>query len=234
MALMLTADEDSDALREELAQFILKHLRRITLNLRRVEALIKMSQEPPTVATVEPTIQKEDVLRAAIVLLHATLEDFLRYVGSAYLPMSNEEVLNRISLLGTPDVFRAEKFFLGKLAQHRGKTIDQVISDSVAASLDKVAFNNTTDISQLLEGAGIQVECVREYYPQLSKLMARRHQIVHRADLNDEAGDGSRPTTPIAASVVTEWNSTVERFISAVVAYKISQDFLPKMKEQAK
>jgi hypothetical protein len=222
--------KDIDPETEELAYFIQKHLDRITVNLGRVSALVRLADivypnPPPNF-----TIHREDLLRAAVVFLHATLEDFLRYIGATYLPAGKEEVLNRIALVGAEDVLRPEKFFLGKLAEHRGKTVDQLITESVASSLERMSFSDTADVSRLLEGAGVDLEVVREFYPTLTALMRRRHQIVHRGDLVDAPKNGPRDANPIDAATVTEWHGTVKRFISHVIADKIRQDFVPKLK----
>jgi len=58
-----------------------------------------------------------EILRAVVVLNHGYLEDFLRNVALWLMPIAGEETLNRISLAGVTG--RAEKFQLGKLAEHR-------------------------------------------------------------------------------------------------------------------
>jgi hypothetical protein len=108
---------DSGALRDELTRYIAKHLYRITANLGRVKALVELAQSGFPAGALRT--MKEDVLRAAVVFLYATLEDFLRYIGLTYLPSAGEAVLDRIGLIGSSDVLRAEKFFLGKLAKYR-------------------------------------------------------------------------------------------------------------------
>jgi hypothetical protein len=223
--------KDADPAKEELTYFIQKLLERITINLGRVQALITLADHYPD-PPEELAIHTQDILRAAVVFLHATLEDFLRYIGETYLPATGEEVLNRVPLLGTQDVLRPEKFFLGKLAQHRGKTVDQLITESVNAYLDRVSFSDTTDISNLLEGAGIPVQEVRPLYLRLSALMTRRHQIVHRADLVDVPADHLRKARPIDAATVTEWAGAVKKFCACVSASKVQQDFVPKLKRK--
>jgi hypothetical protein len=198
--------------------------------LLRVKELVRLADTAyPNPSPDFITIHRHDLLRAAVVFLHATLEDFLRYIGATYLPMGTEECLDQIALVGTQDALRPEKFFLGKLAAHRGKTVDEVISQSVSASLDRMSFSDTGDISRLLKGSGIDLETVRDLFPKLSSLMSRRHQIVHRGDLIDAPAGGPRDATPIDALTVTGWLGTVEKFISCVVADKIRQDFVPKL-----
>ena len=198
-------------------EFINEHLARIATNLRRAEDLIKFAAD---CFPKEPAPEtKDDILRAAVVFLHATLEDFLRYIVSKFIPSGSEAALNKISLIGSS---RAEKFFLGKLAEHRHKTVDQLITDSVEAHLDKRSFNDTNDISELLESAGVQVDVVRKFYSSLNELMTRRHQIVHKGDLiacDDKQHE--RDPEAIDASKVKEWYETVFNFVNEVAAYKL-------------
>src|SRR6266550_5269430 len=119
--------------------FINAYNARIATNLRRAADLIEFAEN--SFPKDRPPQTKDDILRAAVVFLHATLEDFLRYIGARYIPSGSEDVLNKISLIGSSDVLRPEKFFLGKLAKHRDKKVDQLIAESVEAHLDKRSFN---------------------------------------------------------------------------------------------
>jgi len=71
--------------------------------------------------------QETDVLRAALVLLHASMEDVLRSLAYWKLPAAGPAVLERIAIVGGTNT----KFHLGNLAAHRGKTVDEVIKESV-------------------------------------------------------------------------------------------------------
>ncbi len=141
-------------LKQEIAGIIKAQMGRALANLGRVKRLLVLAHQLQWLMTTAPTEVggREDVLRAAVILIHATLEDFLRTVGATYLPHATEEVLNGIALVGSKEP-RAEKFYLGRLARHRGRTVDEVIPE------------------------------VRAVYPRLAQLMARRHAIAHNADL---------------------------------------------------
>ncbi len=198
--------------------FINQYNARIATNLRRTQDLIDFAEN--SFPKDRPSQTKDDILRAAVVFLHATLEDFLRYIGSKYIPSSSEDVLNKIGLIGSSD--RPEKFFLGKLAQHRDKTVDQLIAESVETHLDKRSFSNTGDISHLLDSVGIPNSVVERRYQSLSELMARRHEIVHKGDLKPTANqEREREPEPIDASKVKEWYETVFDFVSSVAGYKL-------------
>jgi hypothetical protein len=210
------------------SEFIKEHLARVATTLRRAEHLIAFAEnyspiKPP--AQVEDDI-KDDILRAAVVLLHATLEDFLRFIACRFVPFSNEDILNTIGLAGGSHTGRPEKFFLGKLGQHRGKTVDQLISESVEAHFDNRSFNNTNDISQVLQSAGVPLDVVEKFYPSLSQLMTRRHEIVHRGDLIASGNKQSeREAAPIEANRVEEWYKTVFSFLTEVATHHLKASF---------
>jgi hypothetical protein len=154
--------------------FIDEYNARIAAILRPAIHLIDFAETAPKECS--PRI-KDDMLRAAVVFLHATLEDFLRYIGSKY---------------------------------------------SAEVDLDKRSFGNTDRISELLDSAAVAKNEVKKFYPSLRKLMARRHQIVHKGDLKGTLSyEGERDPEPINASEVKEWSETIIRFMSAVAAYKL-------------
>ena len=212
---MISDNQKHDQVLKEIA-FVNQYNARIATNLRRAQDLIEFAETCPRDQI------KDDILRAAVVFLHATLEDFLRYIGARYIPSGSEDVLNKISLLGSSDVLHPEKFHLGKLAKHRDKKIDQLIAESVEAYLDKRSFSNTTDISHLLDTVRVPNRVVEKLYPSLSELMARRHEIVHRGDLKPTTNqERERDPEPIDASKVKEWYETVFNFVSSVAACKL-------------
>lgn len=90
--------------------------------------------------------QETDVLRAALVLLHASMEDVLRSLAYWKMPAAAPAFLEKIALVGG----NSTKFHLGNLATHRGKTVDQVIKDSVDASLERSNYNNCDEVVGLL------------------------------------------------------------------------------------
>jgi hypothetical protein len=137
-----------------------------------------------------------EILRAVVVLNHAYLEDFMRTLALSFLPTANESALDRVPFAGHGQTDRAEKFFLGKLAQHRGKTVDGVIRESVSRYMDRFTFNSVTEIISFLESIGLKLPDGKDKNPKsipelpvtdeilrmLDAMMQRRHQIAHRAD----------------------------------------------------
>jgi hypothetical protein len=149
-----------------------------------------------------------------VVLTHAHLEDSLRTLAETFLPLASEEALNNVPFVGTPG--RPEKFFLGKLAKHRTKTVDELIRESVREHLDRSNFNNVTEIASLLQGLGIPVpESQKENLPLIDAMIQRRHLIVHRGD-RVKSKDGCLQTQVINIAEVHEWMNATNDFIYAL------------------
>ena len=185
-------------------------------NLARVDNLIRV-YEVHLLGTGRGRrpVSSSDVLRAAVVFLHATLEDFLRSVAEWKLPLASQDVLKDIPLVGQKG--RAEKFYLGDLVKHRNKTIHRLFKESVSAYLEKSNYNNIGEVKHLLKSCSIGTENVSKYFNDLGKLMARRHHIVHRIDRNDRPGRGHHRAKPINHGYVHHWRGVVSSFITEVL-----------------
>lgn len=157
----------------------------------------------------------DDILRAAVVFIHAYLEDFLRTLAAELLPAGDERSFEDIPLAGSKSYGRGEKFALGQLAQHRGKTVDQLLRQSVSDYLSRSNFNSTTEIASLLVRLGFRPEEHNSAFDAIDRMIDRRHQIVHRAD----KGSSSGKTTlqPIERAEVVEWLQATHGFTSSLL-----------------
>lgn len=187
-------------------------------NLERVESLVTTYESHPDAhGAGRKTVQVLDILRAAVVLLHASLEDVLRSIGYWKLPLASKDVLNEYPIAGAG--MNPKKILLGDLAAHRGKSVDEMIKASVHAHLEHSNFNNTADIAAILQKVGVDVSKVSAPFVVLEALMDRRHQIVHRADRQQSVvGSGDHEIRGINKQTVREWASAVHAFGSAVLA----------------
>lgn len=143
-------------------------------NIHRITRLISLAEKEPDFA--------DDLLRAAVVLTHAYLEDVLRSIAKRLLPTGSEAVLNDIPLAGLGDQPRAERFQLGKLVKHKGKLVDEVIRESVSDYLERHSFNSVDDIVRLLQRLGFETEPYKKLFPGIGEMIKRRHLIVHQTD----------------------------------------------------
>lgn len=174
-----------------------------------------------------------EILRAVVVLNHAYLEDFLRNVALWLMPIAGEDALNKIPLAGPTG--RAEKFHLGKLAEHRGKKVDDVIRESVEAHMERSTFNNVTEIMSFLDSVNVnlprsdeidasssgipRLPISRDSLGVLDAMMKRRHHIVHRAD-RAKAGDGLEEITE---TEVMLWLATTMMFTLSIATENFMQ-----------
>jgi hypothetical protein len=186
----MTIDADAFPTRSDLGRFVQVQIARFAANIARAYGLVEiynlnsfMRNSFPKMEEVEHSsieVHYSDILRAAVVLVRATLEDLLRSMAAALLPFADEATLNAIPLAGTVNPGRVEKFFLGRLAAHRRKSVLDLIKGSVDDYLTTTTYNDTTQISALLVSLAIDVEKVRHLFPKLDEVIKRRHQIVHR------------------------------------------------------
>lgn len=114
---------------------------RFYLNMNRITGLVKLIHSE--VDLLKPLGfhsdgVRADILRAITVFLHATFEDVLRTTARQRLPIAKSEVLDKIPLVGKSR--RAEKFHLGALNAHRGKTVDDLLQESVENYLTERAL----------------------------------------------------------------------------------------------
>lgn len=155
-----------------------------------------------------------DILRAAVVFLHATLEDCLRSIAYEKLPSASQSELNKIG----------EKISLGKVAEYRNKTVVELINDVAYAHLERKTYNNTTEIKSALNSFSIKVD--DKIIKNMEIVMQRRHKIVHRADRgNKEDGEIGR-ITAIQSTHVSKWADDVELFVDSIlISYQQSTEF---------
>lgn len=166
-----------------------------------------------------PHEQGEDLLRAVVVWLHGALEDTMRLHITSALKEAGSAVLDRVPLVGAAGPLRAEKFYLGALAQFRGRAVDDVISESIDAYAQRLTFNNFGDVAAALHLLGLDVDRLDSLkdaavIEAVNALCERRHRIVHEGDLTG----GMRPELrPLAKETVVGWQRVVLSYIARSV-----------------
>lgn len=191
--------------------------KRITENLDRVRNLIeKYRTHLAGTGRGRRTAHQTDVLRSTVVLLHASLEDFLRSLAYWKLPSAGKATLDDIALVGLGP--NPKKFFLGELDAHRGKSVDELITESVNEHLERSNYNSTQEIALLLQAIGVNTSRINGSFQILDQVMARRHQIVHRADRDETPGRGNHNVRSIGSTQVRSWADAVEKFTNDVLS----------------
>ncbi len=193
-----------------------------SITIDRVRNLVSLYDKVAGQGRGRRAVNAADVLRSAVVFLHATFEQAIRELARHRLPKATARALDGIPLLGTSQTGRAEKFFLGALVPHRGKKVDDVIKESVAEYLTHFTINNTSDLISLLRTVEISTDPIQPHLPLLAEMLSRRHNIVHRADTGDEHGRGHHQAKSLSQAKVSEWIDNVDKIVSAIaheVAY---------------
>ncbi|HWE38868.1 MAG TPA: HEPN domain-containing protein [Isosphaeraceae bacterium] len=184
-------------------------------NLDRVRGLVALYERLAGPAAGRPSVQESDLLRSAVVLLHATLEDFLRSVATSRLHHAGAELLRTIPFVGGDG--RKTTFTLGDLHAHRGRSVDDVIAESVDAHLRRSSYNNLVDVAGLLRDLGLDATPIRPHAARLAAMMARRHQIAHQLDRNEATGRGHHAARSISRAMLLEWIVAVDGMIRAIL-----------------
>lgn len=159
-------------------------------------------------------VQDTDVLRAAVVLLHAGMEDYLRSL-----------LIWKVDTFG-PDVLKEYRLQLGDewkttvalqdLHLLRGRSVDEIIDASVRTQIRTYqTFSSVEAVQKALKRCGIDAGRVHaQDYQQLGEMIGRRHHIVHHADRDEDAqGRGNHRTRSIG-------RRHVSGYLSAVVALR--------------
>jgi len=188
----------------------------LKLNLGRSRNLVAVYERVTGTGSGRRGTDDTDILRAAVVMLHATLEEFLRGIERWKLPTAPAQALKDVPLKGLSASGRAEKFWLSELAAFRGQSVEDVVRDSIASMLERSNYNNTADVAGSLERAGIKVNSLTTL-GDLNDPMMRRHKIVHQADRQEQPGKGYGPAGPIDKPTVATWIDAVEAFAKEVM-----------------
>lgn len=211
-------------------EYMKPHVHRMGENLSRVDSLLDLygylsrllnaHEEAVTqgkASSIERPPDPTDILRSATVLLHASLEDFVRNVAVSHLPRTDVALLKEIPLIGTGTV-RAAKFTLGDLVAHYEKTVENIVDESIGEWLSHRSFNNCNDIASMLKSIGIDPTTCDAEFTTLDEMIARRHSIVHNVDrVNKSDEPGSSELNDLDENTFKAWRESVEMFMVRVI-----------------
>lgn len=196
--------------------------KRFRANLARVKNLITLYDDVNADrGQGRPATDASDILRAAVILLHATQEDLLRSLEHDLLPRSPASAFSDVGLppVGAGDDDKAlMKFGLAQLVGYRGKSVDDVLREAADFHLRHSNYNNTKQIMGVLGKYGITLDApAMALLSTIDPFMKRRHWIAHRADSNPLSGRGIPKVQAISKRSVEHWASTVDRFGSGIL-----------------
>lgn len=156
-------------------------------------------------------VHDTDVLRAAVVLLHAGMEDYLRSLMIWKLDTFGPDVLKNYRLQVGDDW--KEKVTLQDLHGLRGSSVDDLITSSVEAQIKAYqTFSDIGAVKKALERCGSSRPRIEAHdFDHLRIMIERRHHIVHHADRNENAvGRGNYRTRSIGRRHMGNYLNAVE------------------------
>lgn len=185
-------------------------------NLRRVRHLLEVFRTLHP-GQERPSELHADVVRAAILFLHATLEDLLRSGEELRFPQAPAAAFKRLQWVRQikGEERTSEKLGLEEFAAaFRGQTVDEVLMQVFQKHHERSNYNNQQDVVGALERMGLDTKPFEEFFPDLHAMMKRRHEIAHRADINRRL---PQMTNRVIVKVAERWLQTVEAFGNRLV-----------------
>ena len=218
------AHEKPDA--EAMGRYIYEQIDQFTKNMQRSRMLVAMYSQIAKDHPDSKSIHATDILRAAVVFMHAALEEFLRSLVLTTFPLAHAEVLNDVPLSGQNRMGRAEKFFLGDLTRFKDLTVAQVIERSVRDYVSRQTYNNRGDLMFVVRSLGLRDSDVAGVMPKLDAMLQRRHQIVHRGDRPIPEDQQWIRATSLSPKHVTAWIEATTKFVSIALTGALVVKFL--------
>ncbi len=182
-------------------------------NLARVQSLCNIYNQLKTEKIKEEKNKFTDILRSAVVLLHSSFEEYYRNVVVYMLSKEpTTENLDKISFLSSEGK-RKDKITLLELLQYRDKTVDELINKSIQETLNFRSFNNYNEIIAWSNQIKINLNQF-DKQEKMSRMIERRHQIVHKADKIES--NGTIKLAPIDERRVKEWIDVVCKLVELI------------------
>ncbi len=199
---------------------------RFEQNLSRVENLIGIYDNLVKYSRVAKRgAHDTDILRSALVFLHASMEDFLRAILSIRLPESDKEEIDKIPLFGQ-NKKDGEKFSLGSLVKFRDKNVDELIRISVSDYIEKwSSFNDIGQIKSAISKCGLESDGF--HYEEIKDMVMRRHDIVHKADSIKVQVSGVYQVRPISVVTLNLYLKKVRELKNYVYDQLIPLEYCP-------
>jgi hypothetical protein len=148
------------SLLDRLNAIVLNH----NANIDRITRIMKFSgavgKAVSSSSQAERQLYMLDILRLIVVMLHANMDDTLREIVRLSYARNNPDHLSEIPIGNT----KSPRVTLADLVKYRGRTIDDLIQESVDDYLNIVSFNNVEITAKILSRAGININGLKRYF----------------------------------------------------------------------
>lgn len=167
-----------------------------------------------------------DILRAGVVFLHSTFEDYLRSIildRKIAMLSTNEDcfrkVLGNVNLVGeNSGKSSAKKYALADLWNVKNENVSDIVTASLKDKVGNMTFNDYAQIVNSLGEVNIRLSTNFNSDSILDNYIKRRHKIVHEADNNISSGRGNYRATPINTTTLNAWINAVDALVQDVEA----------------
>lgn len=165
-----------------------------------------------------------DILRAGVVFLHSTLEDYLRSIilSKKIAMLSTTEadfraVLANVNLVGdNTGKSSVRKYALGEFWEVKDKSVIMIVEEALRDKVSYMTFNDYSQIVASLSTVGIKLSTNFNPDGIIDNYINRRHKIVHEADNNSVHGPGNYKATSINANTLTAWINAVNVLVDDI------------------
>lgn len=165
-----------------------------------------------------------DILRAGVVFLHSTLEDYLRSIilSKKIAMLSTTEadfraVLANVNLVGdNTGKSSVRKYALGEFWEVKDKSVIMIVEEALRDKVSYMTFNDYSQIVASLSTVGIKLSTNFNPDGIIDNYINRRHKIVHEADNNSVHGPGNYKATSINANTLTAWINAVNALVDDI------------------
>lgn len=194
---------------------------RFAFNLQRVHNLISLYGRVKRVTVPKPQYP-EDILRSAVVLLHAALEDLLRGILVWQLSEKGSPKLKKILIdqLSGKERERDREQGQEKELIPGGKEFEafirkpvgDMLAEILRAHFDEKSFGSCPKIMDALETLNISKKKFEPLKSFIKPMTDRRHHIVHQSDRDHLSEDGHGTLRAISSDTVKKWAAEVTEF----------------------
>lgn len=209
---MTTHENELNEATQNYALFTVEQVDVFAQNIARADRLILLYDAMKEANDKKATILTTDVLRGAVMFMHAALEELVRaLIISAYANAPQSE-MDKVPLLSSRRGRQAEKFLLGSLVQFRDLTVEELMRRSVESHFQGQTFNNRADLVRAMDIIGAEKRLAQKFLPTLDAMLDRRHQIAHRVDRPKSKDDQWIRASSLSPRHVAKWSKTVKEF----------------------
>lgn len=161
-------------------------------NMKRVDSLISvydLLKRDGKTSDKNKEYKFTDMLRAAVVFMHSSFETYYRTIIIEELKENKGgDVLKDFPIL-TEEGKEKSKITVSDLIRYSGKTVQEVIGESIENKLGRTSFNSYSDIYEWAKKINIDLTEFKKQ-EDVEKAIQRRHRIVHEADTSKVSGKG--------------------------------------------